>query len=158
MPAALELDDGEYTYESALNKDVNIINEATYPTARRQLFQKLWDQRTTIQALVRHHLRLCDRDTCIVGDQWVCGSFNVCIPVRIRSASFNKNLMSRCPMLHKLAEARYPGTVDEKLSSKVGTYVWMQEHCPGVPILQLYGFGFSDNRHVSLQYSLQIPC
>jgi hypothetical protein len=29
MPAALELDDGEHTYESALKKDVNIINEAT---------------------------------------------------------------------------------------------------------------------------------
>jgi hypothetical protein len=31
MPAALELDDREYTYESALKKNVNIINEATYP-------------------------------------------------------------------------------------------------------------------------------
>ncbi|KAH8651802.1 hypothetical protein BGZ60DRAFT_497399 [Tricladium varicosporioides] len=147
MPAALELDDGEYTYESALKKNVNIINEATYPGARRQLFQKLWDQRATIQSLVRHHLRLRNEDACIVEDQWIRGNFNVCIPVKVRLAGFNKNLIFRCPMPHKLAEAKYPGTVDEKLSSEVGTYVWMQEHCPDIPIPRLYGFGFSDNRH-----------
>jgi hypothetical protein len=159
MPAAIELDNGEHiTYESARKKDVNIINEATYPEARRQFFQKLLDQRATIQALVRHHLRLRDEDACIVQDQWIRGSFNVCIPVEVRSAGFNKNLIFRCPMPHKLAEARYPGTIDEKLSSEVGTYVWMQEHCPDILIPQLYSFGFSDNRHVSFLYSLQIPC
>jgi hypothetical protein len=67
MPATLELDNDEHiTYDSARKKDVNVINEATYPGARRQLFQKLLDQRATIQALVRHHLRLRDRDACIV--------------------------------------------------------------------------------------------
>ncbi|KAH8593060.1 hypothetical protein B0O99DRAFT_715281 [Bisporella sp. PMI_857] len=41
----------------------------------------------------------------------------------------------------------YPGTVDEKLSSEAGTYVWMQDRCPDVRIPQLYGFGFSDRRY-----------
>ena len=156
MPATLELDDGEHTYESAIKKDVNIINEARYPGARKQLFQKFWDQRGTIQGIVRHHLRLRDEDACIVKakakDQWIRGSFNVCIPVEIKSANFNKNLLFRCPMPHKLAEARYPGTIDEKLSCEVGTYIWMQEQCPDIPIPQLYGFGFSDNRHVSFLF------
>ncbi|KAF4629963.1 hypothetical protein G7Y89_g8178 [Cudoniella acicularis] len=148
MPATLELDNGDHiTYEIARKKDVNIINEATYPGARRQLYQKLLDQRATIQSLVRHHLRLRNEDACIVEDRWIRGNFNVCIPVKVRSAGFNKNLVFRCPMPHKLAEAKYPGTVDEKLSSEVGTYVWMQEHCPDIPIPRLYGFGFSDNRH-----------
>jgi hypothetical protein len=155
MPATLELDNGDHiTYEIARKKDVNIINEATYPRARRQLYQKLWDQRATIQSLVRHHLRLRNEDACIVEDRWIRGNFNVCIPIEVRSAGFNKNLVFRCPMPHKLAEAKYPGTVDEKLSSEVGTYVWMQEHCPDIPIPRLYGFGFSDNRHVSFQYSM----
>lgn len=152
MPAALELDNGKHiTYELALKKDVNIINEATYPGARRQLFQKLWDQRAAIQALVRHHLRLRDQDACIVKpeSQWIRGSFNVCIPVEVRSASFNKDLIFRCPMPHKLAEAKHPGTIDEKLSCEVGAYVWMQDQCPDIPVPYLYGFGFSDNRHVS---------
>jgi hypothetical protein len=104
MPATLELDNGEHIiYESARKKDVNIINEVTYPGARRQLFQKLWDQRATIQDIVRHHLRLRDEDACIVKaeNQWIRGSFNVCIPVEVRLASFNKNLIFRCPMPHK---------------------------------------------------------
>jgi len=153
MPATLELDNGKHiTYESAIKKDENIINEATYPRARKQLFQKLRDQRATIQDIVRHHLRLRGEDACIVEDQWIRGSFNVCIPVEVRSAGFNQKLIFRCPMPHKLAEATYPGTIDEKLSSEVGAYVWMQEYCPDIPIPQLYGFGFSDNRHVSFFY------
>jgi hypothetical protein len=91
MPAALELDNGKHiTYESALKKDINIINGAAYPGARRQLFQKLWDQRATIQDIVRHHLRLRDKDACIVKaeNQWIRGSFNVCIPVEVRSVVY----------------------------------------------------------------------
>jgi hypothetical protein len=94
MPAALELDNGKHiTYESALKKDINIINGAAYPAARRQLFQKLWDQRATIQDIVRHHLRLRDKDACIVKaeNQWIRGSFNVCIPVEVRSVVYISN-------------------------------------------------------------------
>jgi hypothetical protein len=159
MPATLELDNGLYiTYELARKKDVNIINEATYPGARRQLFQKLWDQQATIQALVRHHLKLRDEDACIVKDQWIRGSFNVCIPVEVRSASFNKNLLFRCAMPHKLAETKYPGTIDETLSSQLGTYIWMQDECTDIRIPHLYGFGFSDSRHVSNLYQLKLLC
>jgi len=39
---------------------------------------------------------------------------------RGRSSRCHKKLIFRCPMPHKLAEAKYPGTVDEKLSSEVG--------------------------------------
>jgi hypothetical protein len=159
MPATLELDDGEHiTYESALKRDINIIKEATYPGARRQLFQKLWDQQATIQDIVRHHLRLRDKDVCIVEDQWIRGSFNVCIPVKVRSAGFNQKLIFRCPMPHKLAEAKYPGTIDEKLSCEVGAHIWMQDECTDIRIPHLYGFGFSDNRHVSYLYYLKLQC
>ncbi|OCK75024.1 hypothetical protein K432DRAFT_266870, partial [Lepidopterella palustris CBS 459.81] len=58
------------------------------------------------------------------------------------------------PWLHKPAEAKYPGTVDEKLSSEVRTYAWMQHQCPVFRIPHLYGFGFSDHRHVSHLYRL----
>ncbi|OBT57788.1 hypothetical protein VE04_01636 [Pseudogymnoascus sp. 24MN13] len=50
-------------------------------------------------------------------------------------------------MPHKLAEVKYPGTVDEKLSSEVGTYAWIQHQCPDIRIPHLYGFGFFDHRH-----------
>jgi hypothetical protein len=44
----------------------------------------------------------CDEDACIVEDQWIRRSFNVCIPVGVRSAGFNKNLIFRCPMPHNV--------------------------------------------------------
>ncbi|PNY27307.1 Aminoglycoside phosphotransferase [Tolypocladium capitatum] len=40
-------------------------------------------------------------------------------------------------MPHKLAEHRYPGTIDEK----------MQEYCADIRILSLYAFGFRDGSH-----------
>jgi len=59
--------------------------------------------------------------------------------------------MMRFPMPHKLAEARYPGTVDEKLSCEVGTYVWMQENFPDIPIphLVVFGYGYLTGGHGS---------
>jgi hypothetical protein len=111
----------------ALEKGANIISQAAYLEAATELYQSLWDQRQTIEALVRHHLRLSNRDTCTVNTkaQWIRGSFNVCIPIEVRSTRCHKKLIFRCPMPHKLAEVKYPGTVDEKLSSEVGTYAWI---------------------------------
>jgi hypothetical protein len=152
MPATINIDHRRpITYESALKKDANIISEAAYFEAAIELYQSLWNQRQTIQAIVKHHLRLNNHDTCIVStkERWIRGSFNVCIPIEIRSTRCHKKLIFRCPMPHKLAEVQYPGTVDEKLSSEVGTYAWMQQYCPNIRIPHLYGFGFSDHRHVS---------
>jgi hypothetical protein len=81
----------------------------------------------------------------------------VCIPVEVKSANFYKKLIFRCPMPHKLAEAKYPGTIGGKLSCEVGTYIWMKDRCPDIPVPYLYGFGFSDNRHVSYSHHLILP-
>ncbi len=89
-------------------------------------------------------------------NQWIRGSFNVCIPVVVRPARSRTGcpapvptkFVVRCAMPHKLAEARYPGSVDEQLGCEVGTYAWMQAHCPDVLIPHLYGFGFSDHTHI----------
>lgn len=83
------------------------------------------------------------------------GGFNICIPVRVSSElrryahtcsapADELTLIFRCVMPHKIAQ----GAVDEKLSCEVGTHAWMQSQCPEVRIPHLYGFGFSDHRHV----------
>ena len=115
-------------YSCALEKDENVINKVAYLAARNELYRNLWDQRDSIQALVRHHLKLGNQDVYIVHSmgQWIQGSFNVCIPIEVQVGGLWKKLMFRCAMPHKLAEARYPGTVDEKLSCEVATYVWMK--------------------------------
>jgi hypothetical protein len=77
MPTTIKLDYREpIIYESALKKDANIISQAAHFEAATELYQSLWDQRQIIQALVKHHLRLSNRDTCTVDteDQWIRGS------------------------------------------------------------------------------------
>lgn len=147
------LNGSSMTYTAALDTDKNIIREAEYVAATKAQDQELWKEKNTMAALVKHHLGLGDRDTCIIAglDQWIRGSFNVCIPIEVRSsASASRRLILRCAMPHKLAEAEYPGSVDEKMGCEVGTYGWMQEYCPEIRIPHLYGFGFSDRRHVRL--------
>ncbi|POR32377.1 Uncharacterized protein TPAR_07412 [Tolypocladium paradoxum] len=145
----LEIDGELVTYEKARNKNENFVHEWTWVQATKKLCATLWENRDAISALTRHHLRLGYQDSCAVvpTEQWSRGSFNVCVPVEVSSASFRGRVMFRCPMPHKLAEATYPGTVDEKMGCEVGTYAWMQDWCSDVRIPHLYGFGFADHRH-----------
>ncbi|KAH6612919.1 hypothetical protein B0J18DRAFT_460788 [Chaetomium sp. MPI-SDFR-AT-0129] len=157
---------GPITLSSALRKNADVIIQAAH-LAAAEFCQVLWDCRGTIESLVKHHLCLSDRDSCTVAprNRWIRGGFNICVPVEIRPGSAHgvrRKFMFRCPMPHKLAEATYPGTVDEKLSCEAGTYAWMQDWCPDVRIPHLYGFGFSDHRSTLSRYAahpsgLQLP-
>jgi len=160
MPATILLGPRRpITLNSALRKDENIISEAAYAAAAANFSQTLWDNRHTISELVKHHLRLNagPAHCCAVDppEKWIQGGFNICIPVRVWSGprrfthtssapADEQTLIFRCVMPHKIAQ----GAVDEKLSCEVGTHAWMQSQCPEVRIPHLYGFGFSDHRHV----------
>lgn len=153
MPPTLELvGRSPITIESAIEEEKNVIKWASYGPANEKLYHELWAQRHAVEALVRHHLGLRRQDSCIVlpPDRWIRGSFNVCVMVEVKSSSISpKQVVFRCPMPHKLAEARYPGTVDEKMSCEIGAYVWVEESCPEIPSPFLFGFGFLDGRRVS---------
>ncbi|KAF6787339.1 aminoglycoside phosphotransferase [Colletotrichum sojae] len=88
----------------------------------------------------------------------IMGSFNVCIPVCVKSTHNQgaaTRLFLRCAMPHKLAESRSPGSVDEKTRCEVATYAWMQRNCPDVRIPYLYGFGLSDGTQFT--HEKQLP-
>lgn len=142
------------TFESASKEECNVLKRLGHGPAVKALADDLWQQRHSIEALTRQHLGLRKHDTCSVLERhtWIRGGFNVCVLVDVESErrKQSRKVVFRCAMPHKLAEAQYPGTVDEKVSSEVGAYAWMQEQCPDVRIPHLYGFGFSDGRHVSL--------
>lgn len=144
---ALELPE---TYEDALDTDRNLIHQAQCRRETEAQFRQLEGEGRTMRALVKHHLNLTD--ACAITpspkSKWLAGSFNVCIPIEVRSTKGRLDLMLRCSMPHKLAEARYPGSVNEKMSCEVATYAWMQEHCSDIRIPHLHGFGFADNRKV----------
>lgn len=81
---------------------------------------------------------------------WIRGSFNICVPGDIVSRTSSRKVIFRCPMPLKLAESRYPGSIDEKLGCEVGASVWVEECCPEIFSPYMFGFGFLDGRHVSL--------
>lgn len=133
--------------ESALDEEQNVINWASYGPATEKLYQEIWEQKESVEALVKHHMALGSQETCTLlpRDHWIRGSFNVCAMVQVQSSG--QKLVFRCPMPHKLAEARYPGSVDEKSSCEVGAYAWVEEHCPEIRTPHLFGFGFLDGQH-----------
>lgn len=141
------------TFESACEEEGNLLLRLQHEHAAVSLRRRLWTQRDSLANLVRHQLGLGSGDACELQspESWLQGAFNVCIPVEVmrRDASTARFIL-RCPMPHKLAEDRYPGTIDEKVSCEAASYVWMQEHCNDIRIPHLYAFGFADGRHVRI--------
>ena len=157
MPATLQIIDREdLTLDDALAEERNVINQHSYGPATKSLYLELWKRRSSIAAIVKHHLALGEQDTCEVlsPKHWMRGSFNVCVFVKVDSSDSSREVIFRCPMPHKLAEARYPGSVDEKSGCEIGAYIWVEENCPEIRSPHLFGFGFLDGRHVWLPFPL----
>jgi hypothetical protein len=153
MPATVEyFGRNPLTYESAVKDETNVLKKLEYSRKTKEFLEYLKSQKDSFEALTTHHLGLSQKDTCTVLDRdpWIQGSFNVCVPVEVKSGGVLKRVLIRCAMLHKLAEAKYSGTVDEKIGCEVGAYAWMQANCADVHIPHLFGFGFKDGRHVRL--------
>ncbi|KAL3456240.1 hypothetical protein BJX64DRAFT_296845 [Aspergillus heterothallicus] len=91
-----------------------LCGEITYLKARER------------ESLVAHHLNLKSINACQVADvqEGIYGSFNICIPVTI------------------FKDFR-PGNADEKIRCEAGTYAWLEETCPDIPIPRLYGFAMA---------------
>lgn len=110
---SLELDHGLITYKDAADSEDNVINQLAYFRKTKMLFNHLWEQTRSIEALTAHHLGRSQNEACIVQDQrtWIRGSFNICIPVEVKCRNETRKVVMRCPMPHKLAEARYPRNI-----------------------------------------------
>lgn len=143
---------GEITYSAAKEQDANILHELGYRDQKIQYFTYLYRNRKLIETTVARHLGLASADTCHLVDveDWIDGSFNVCIRVAIddRDRAPGKQLMIRFPLPYRIGENSCPGNADEKIRCEAGTYAWLQENCPNVPIPRLYGFGLSTGQTV----------
>ncbi|RDW61698.1 uncharacterized protein DSM5745_10370 [Aspergillus mulundensis] len=145
---------GEITYAEAKESDSNILHALGYREQKLKYFTHLYRHRKEIEALAAHHLGLASADTCHAADveDWVHGSFNVCIRVDVDGHGRNpgKQLMMRLPLPYRIGENRRPGNADEKVRCEAATYVWLQMNCPTVSIPQLYGFGLSTGQTFTL--------
>jgi hypothetical protein len=143
---------GEITYAAAKEQDANILHQLGYRDQKIRYFTHLYRSRKQIESIVAHHLGLRSADTCRIVEieNWIHGSFNVCIRVDVdgQRGDPGKQVMIRFPLPYRIGEDSCPGNADEKVRCEAGTYAWLQENCPTVPIPQLYGFGLSTGQTV----------
>lgn len=136
----------EITYPEAVDLEaVNVLQQLNYYHRHKQFFDHLNDQRSWMRCAAAHHLGL-PSNKCQVSEvkDWVHGTFNVCIPITVdwkRKRQAGNRVLLRIPLPYRFCEAS--GNSDEKIRCEAGTYSWLQQNCPDVPIPHLYGFAMS---------------
>ena len=143
---------GTTTCQSALEQEEDMLLELDYPEQRIDFFVSLYSSREDIVDIASYHLGLTSSDTCRLGEvnEWIHGSFNVCIPLYVSKSNQppEKSALIRFPLPYKVGDLKNPGNVDEKLRCEAATFIWIQENCPEIPIPQLWGFGLVGGQSV----------
>lgn len=146
MPKTRHLLREEITYSGARNKEINVLHKLKYYEQQNRFFSAVNDERDWMKAILAHHLGLDSPNACRIADrdEWLHGTFNLCVPVTIenwkRRPQSGQRLILRFPLPYHVGEAFRPGNADEKIRCEAGTYAWLQQNCPDVPIPRLYGF------------------
>ena len=139
--------------KTALASNDDMLLEMSYPRKQEAFFKHLYDHRQDIEGIVRYHLGLHNEAACCIGqvNEWMCGNFNVCIPVYLNELISSKKdrLLIRIPLPYKLGEDENEGNVEEKLRCEAASHIWINEKCPSIPIPYLWGFGFPNGQCVN---------
>lgn len=149
------------TLSGAEDAEDDMRAELQYATKRADFYTKIESQVNEIKRLIAFHCGLADPNLVKVPDMfepdnklvWIHGSFNMCIPVRVENPRMPHQpvkMALKIPLPYKIGEDKFPGNAEEKLRSEVATYVWINDHCPDIPIPRLRGFGVPHGLSVSV--------
>ena len=121
--------DGEITLDAFLEEEQDMLRRLIYPNKRIDFLAYLLDHSAEIEAVVSYHLGLKGNKSCCLTslDDWIHGSFNMCIPVYVQKWKnlLEKRVMIRFPLLYKIDGEEFSGNAEEKLRYKVATYIWV---------------------------------
>ncbi|KAI9742657.1 MAG: hypothetical protein M1818_003798 [Claussenomyces sp. TS43310] len=138
---------GNITYSEAVDLETNVLQSFTYWEKRDEFIGYLLQHRQEIEATVSSYLRLQGAERCRLSspEDWIHGSFNLCLPVYIDNwrRRSGGQVIIRFPLPFKVGDSNYPGNSEEKLRCEAATYAWIRENCPDVPIPYLWGFAFA---------------
>ena len=153
MTTCLPLLRGTISLQDALEEDEDILQQLSYPEKRLEFWLHLYQCRPQIANVISRHLNIKPADFRLAElSEWIHGSFNACIPIYISETVQSPNLPRRAiirfALPYKIGEAYCPGNIDEKLRCEAATYIWLQRHCPEIPIPRLFGFGFPGKQSV----------
>lgn len=151
MPTTRSLVHGQITYSEAQKKEINILQELAYTPRAASFKAHIESKGDAIKAIVAHHLFLNRSCHIEISDpsEWLNGSFNLCVPVSVRTRNNSLWALMRFPPPYKTAEtSHHPGNRDEKTRCEAATYAWLDRECPDIPIACLWGFGLSTGQKV----------
>ncbi|KAF2756136.1 hypothetical protein EJ05DRAFT_512686 [Pseudovirgaria hyperparasitica] len=134
------------TEEEALDTDADITPKLYSLQNTIKFKDALNLRRSEIENLIHRHLGISQSDFVLSERaEWICGSFNICLPIHISSTHHLKlpqRALIRFPLPFGVGETFDPGNADEKLRCEAATYIWLQSNCPTIPIPRLLGMGF----------------
>jgi hypothetical protein len=144
---ALQTLKGKITYSAAADQEQNVLQQLTYWQKREEFIAYLLQHTQEIEGIVSCYLRLKGTERCHLSpcEDWIHGSFNICLPVYIDNwrKRTGGRVMIRFPLPYKIGQSNYPGNADEKVRCEAATYAWIRENCPDVAIPYLWGFAFA---------------
>ncbi|KAJ5980066.1 hypothetical protein N7481_007364 [Penicillium waksmanii] len=149
-------------------KTIEIISMNWHIAVRRQnIFLIYTTTGTLVNQLPLKHLGTKSSAECSIADpdQWMCGSFKVCIRLDIHQAGILPKTSPHAVSFTILSwDADNPGNSDEKILCEAGTYAWLQANFPDITIPKLYGFGLASgwlghaipSQYVQIKYKVPI--
>ena len=144
---------GEITFINIVKEEHDMLQHLNYWQEMLNFLTYLQQHTGEIKAAVSHHMGLNELGQCqlTTSVEWMHGSFNICLPVKILSQAglVNKKVIIRFLLPYKTGETKHPDNLDEKLQCEAVNYVWIQSNCSDVTISKLWDFAFSDDHKVS---------
>ena len=132
-------------------KDDNMLLKLEWPRLQREFLGDLQSRTDDIKRTVTRHVCPQPGQQCTVAQpsDWLCGSFNVCVPIRISGLTAQR-LLIKCPLPHRLGGPVNPRLLDEKLRCEAPSFAWISRNCPRVLIPRLWGFGLPNGPNVGV--------
>lgn len=129
-----------------LQHDSNVLIRSSWESKKAAFMQELHNRRQDIAMIVKSHCHLTTQEVCTITpmEEWLCGSFNVCIPITIQS--WTTRVIMKFPMPHRGT----PEGINEKLLSEAATYAWTSDTCVSVPIPRIWGYGTMTGQSVHI--------
>jgi len=142
------------TEEQALDNDWDQVPTLTAFAKTQQFCDRLERQRPQLLRIVSRHLGIATSDfELLEREHWVWGSFNICLPIDIKQTYWStlpRQAILRFALPFRCGEDYSPGNVEEKIRCEAATYIWLQRHCPSIPIPRLLGMGLPGKETVRL--------
>lgn len=123
------------TEEEALDSDWDMIPTLTAFARTQEFCNELEQNRSQLEKVISRHLGIPVSEIVLLGqEQWVWGSFNICLPIDIKLAKYTptvpRQAILRLPLPFRCGEEYSPDNVEEKLRCEAARYIWLRRFVP----------------------------